>query len=135
VTLTVVAGVEISASRPVDTTHQNLGSAASRPPLINRLHDFLGPPHCVPDCAHGRRNSLSAIKLRQLAGSKNTRRDQQYALAAFVHVESLANLLFVRLQDTGNHPILPYRPLPFLGVVAGQIGQISRVRSLANPLV
>ena len=29
---------------------------------------------------------------------------------------------------------LPYRPLPFLGVVAGQMGQISRVRSLANPL-
>jgi hypothetical protein len=32
-------------------------------------------------------------------------------------------------------PILPYRPLPFLGVIAGQTGQMSRVASLANPLV
>jgi hypothetical protein len=30
---------------------------------------------------------------------------------------------------------LPYRPLPFLGVIAGQMGQMSRVGSLANPLV
>src|SRR5271167_2218224 len=30
---------------------------------------------------------------------------------------------------------LPYRPLPFWGLVAGQMEQMSRVGSLANPLV
>jgi hypothetical protein len=110
-------------------------SSRSRPPLVNRLHDFLGPPHRIRDCAHGRRNSLPTLKLCQLARSEDTRRDQQYAFAALVHAESLSDWLFVRLKDTGNYPVLPYRPLPFLGVIAGQMGQMSRVRSLANPLV
>ena len=48
---------------------------------------------------------------------------------------SLSFSPFVCLRRSRNYPILPYRPLPFFGVVAGQMGQISRVRSLANPLV
>src|ERR1022692_2426262 len=60
-------------------------SPASGPAFVNRLQNFLGPPHRVCDCAYGRRNSLPAIKLRELAGSENARRNQQHAFAALVH--------------------------------------------------
>ena len=36
---------------------------ASRPAVVNGLHDLLGPAHCVRDCANRRGNSFPAIKL------------------------------------------------------------------------
>jgi len=50
---------------------------ASGPPFVNRLHDFLRPPHRIRDCADRRRNSFAAIELCQLPRSENTRRDQR----------------------------------------------------------
>ena len=39
-------------------------SSTSGPAVINRLHDFFGPPNRVRDCAHSRRNTLASIELR-----------------------------------------------------------------------
>jgi hypothetical protein len=41
----------------------------------------------------------------------------------------------IRIVGLRRRDFLPYRPLPFLGVIGGQMGQMSGVRSLANPLV
>jgi hypothetical protein len=43
-------------------------------------------------------------------------------LRALFHAESLSASSFVRLWDQGNYTILPYRPLPFWWVIAGQNG-------------
>jgi hypothetical protein len=73
-----------------------------REAFVNGLHDFLGPPHRVCDCAHCYRNSLPALELCQLAGRENTRRDQQNAFAAFLQVRSLSFSCFVRLRRKIN---------------------------------
>ena len=72
----------------------SLRSSSGGPAFVNCLHDFLRPPHGVHDRADSRRNSLSAVKLRQLAGGKNARRDQQHALAALVHIEQSITITF-----------------------------------------
>jgi len=127
------ASLTIPGRPDSNTTHRS--SSICGPSVVNGLHDFLGPPHRVCDCTDSRWNSFPAIKLCQLAGSEDTRRDQQHPFAALVHAESLSLSLFVCLRDSSNYPILPYRPLPFWWVVPGQMGQMSRVRSLANPLL
>ena len=72
------------------------GLSTSRPSFINRLHNFFGPPHRVRDCVNCRRNSFPAIKLSEFAGSEDTCRDQQHALAGLVHTGNLPISLFVR---------------------------------------
>lgn len=69
-----------------------------RPSFINHLHGILGPAHRVGNSADGCRDSLAAVKLRELAGSKNARRYQQHALAALVHRGGLSYSRFVRLR-------------------------------------
>jgi hypothetical protein len=58
--------------------------SARRPTLINRLHDFLGPPDCVCDGANRRRSFLSSIELSELAFREDTRCDQQHTFPALV---------------------------------------------------
>ena len=64
------------------------------PSFVNRLHEFLGPTHRVRNCAQGCRNSFPAIELCQFARSEDTRRDQQHAFAALVHVEEFSFFAF-----------------------------------------
>src|ERR1019366_2153973 len=44
-----------------------------RVPTINLSHDFFSPPDRILDCAHGRRNTLSAFVLCQLPCRENAR--------------------------------------------------------------
>ena len=81
----VVLGVTRDKKFLGQVVTENRTSSLRGPAFVNRLHDFLGPPHSVCDCAHSCRNSFSAIKLSELAGGEDTRRDQQHAFAAFVH--------------------------------------------------
>lgn len=69
-------------------------SSRRGPALVNRLHNFFGPPHRVRDCADGRRNSLTAIKLHELAGSKDTLKSTR--LRASSTADSLSYSLFLR---------------------------------------
>lgn len=105
-----------------DSNGQTLHSHASsaRPAFVNRLHDFFGPTYCISDGAQRRRNAFPAVKLCQLAGSEDTRRDQQHALAALVHIDRLSYSLFVPHWTHANAQFLPYRPLPFLGGINAQ---------------
>jgi hypothetical protein len=55
-----------------------------RVPTINLSHDFFSPPDRILDCAHGRRNTLSAFVLCQLPCRENARCDQQHGAHAVV---------------------------------------------------
>jgi hypothetical protein len=43
--------------------HTERASSTYGPTFVNRLHDFLGPPHRVCDCADRRRDSFPAVEL------------------------------------------------------------------------
>lgn len=58
------------------------GQCSGRPYVVNGLHDFLSPSHSARDCAHSRGNSPPTVKLSEIAGIEDTRRNQQDALAA-----------------------------------------------------
>jgi hypothetical protein len=51
-------------------------SSARGPAIIYRLHDFLGPPHRVRDCADRRWDPFSAIELSEFTGGEDIRCDQ-----------------------------------------------------------
>jgi hypothetical protein len=74
---------------------ENRTSSPRGPAFVNRLHDFLGPPHCVCDCAHSCRNSFSAVKLSELAGGEDTRCDQQHTLPPLVQWEAVYYFRFL----------------------------------------
>jgi hypothetical protein len=103
-----------------------LVSFGSGPAFVNCLHDFFGPPHCIRDCAHCRRNSFPAIELCQLPRGEDTGRNQQHAFAALVHPGGIiAYSFFVRLIAPGqkNHTCKITCKEPVLAVLqrAGEV--------------
>jgi hypothetical protein len=74
---------------------ENRTSSPRGPAFVNRLHDFLGPPHRIRDCAHCSGNSFPAIELCQLARRQDTRRYQQHALPPLVQWEAVYYFRFL----------------------------------------
>jgi hypothetical protein len=93
----VVLGVTRDKKFLGQVVTENRTSSPRGPPFVNRLHDFLRPPHRIRDCADRRRNSFAAIELRQLTRSEDTRRDQQHAFAALVHNRDIIMFAFYSL--------------------------------------
>ena len=56
-----------------------------RPSRINFLQNLFSPAHRIGDRAHSGRNSPYKIILRQLPSRQDSRRNQNYAFAAFGH--------------------------------------------------
>ena len=74
-------------------------SFGSGPSVVNGLHDFLGPPHRVRDCADSRWNSFPAIELCQLARSEELAAIRSTRLRPSSTLGSLSYSRFVRLKN------------------------------------
>ena len=65
-----------------------------RPPLINFLQNLRGPLHRIADCSDRSWHLSVRIARSQFPRCKNCGRNQDHALAAFVHEGSLAPFVF-----------------------------------------